>query len=240
MKLEIEGIVLKQTPYKEKDAMISVLTKDGIVSFLAHNVLAVTSKNKSACLPYTFSLFNLNSRNDKLTLSQAKIIKSYAHLYSSFEYLASINLINECINKFIDEDNIYIFSYLKKYLELIEEGYSEVTLTLIMLAQIIKFSGYDLEYNQCVICGDKKNIVDVSYADGGFICAKCAKRNHRSSNYLKTFRYVFMIDSENMNYHLIDQNIGECLIYDFCSHLIKSFGFNELKSLEIYKASKSK
>ena len=106
MKLEIEGIVLKQTPYKEKDAMISVLTKDGIVSFLAHNVLAVTSKNKSACLPYTFSLFNLNSRNDKLTLSQAKIIKSYAHLYSSFEYLASINLINECINKFIDEEVI--------------------------------------------------------------------------------------------------------------------------------------
>ena len=39
MKFNVEGIVIRQSPYKEKDAMISALTPDGIVSFLARSVL---------------------------------------------------------------------------------------------------------------------------------------------------------------------------------------------------------
>ena len=43
-----------------------------------------------------------------------------------------------------------------------------------MLAQIVKSSGYALEYNSCVLCGSKTNIVNISYTHGGFICKKCA------------------------------------------------------------------
>lgn len=238
MKIEIEGIVIRQNAYKEKDAMISVITKDGIVSFLAKNILTLSSKNRSACMPFSYSIFTLNSRLDKLTLTQSKLLKSYVHLYSSLSSLTSINLVIECINKFVDEDNNVIYHYLKNYLELLNNNFSETTLTLIILAQIIKSSGYNLEYNSCVKCGSKKDIVDVSYLEGGYLCLKCSKNRNISQEYLKTFRYVFMINPSQMDHHIVNEIIGDKMIEDFCNYLITSFGFKELKALEMYKMNK--
>ena len=239
MKIDIEGIVIKQNPYKEKDAMISVLTKDGIISFLARGVLSISSKNKSSCLPFSYSSFSLNSKVDKLSLTQGKLIKSYYHFYNSLEDLASVNLISECIVKFIDEENTHLFEYLKNYLELLDQGFDEITLTAIMLAQIVKNSGYDLDYSSCVKCGSKKDIVHVSYKDGGFICKKCLEKAHQvdSQEYLKSFRYLFMVPSSLMDHYVLDKTIGQTLIKEFCAYLSESFGFKDIKSLEIYEAT---
>ena len=57
MVIEIEGIVIRQVQYKEKDAMISVLTKDGTVSFLARGILNPTSKNASLFRSRSSSLY---------------------------------------------------------------------------------------------------------------------------------------------------------------------------------------
>ena len=76
MKFDVDGIVIKQNPYKEKDAMVSILTKDGIVSFLARSVQSISSKNKSSCLPFSYSTFTLNTKLDKLSLVQGKVIKT--------------------------------------------------------------------------------------------------------------------------------------------------------------------
>lgn len=163
MQIEIEGIVIKQNPYKEKDAMVSVITKNGIVSFLARSILSISSKNKSSCLPFSYSIFTLSSKQDKLTLKQGKLIRSYYHFYESLEKLSSINLIGECINKFVDEDDTNLYQYLVSYLELLDRGFDEATLTSIVLAQIIKSSGYSLEYNSCICCQNKRNIIGVDY-----------------------------------------------------------------------------
>lgn len=241
MKFNVEGIVIRQSPYKEKDAMISVVTKDGIVSFLARSVLSINSKNKSCCLPFSYSQFTLNSKADKLSLIQGKCVKTYSHFYESLEKLSSVNLINEAIVKFIDEDNAEIFPYLKNYLELLDRGFDEATLTVIMLAQIVKHSGYDLEYSACVRCRGKKDIVGVSFPEGGFICRSCADLSTelRSENYLKTFRYIFMVPFDKMAHHVIDGGLALSLIRELCDFLSESFGFREIKSLEIYRTTHS-
>ena len=237
MKIEVEGIVIKQNPYKEKDAMVSVLTKDGIVSFLARSILSINSKNKSSCLPFSYSSFTLNSKLDKLSLVQGKLIKSYYHFYNSLDKLASINLILECIVKFIDEDNTSLYSYLKSYLELLDGDFDVITLTSIMLAQIVKNSGYALNYSSCVSCGSKEGIVQVNFNEGGFICKKCLKPRSKiqGKEYLKTFRYLFMVPSDMLDHYVIDKEIGISLILEFSDYLSKSFGFNDIKSLEIFK-----
>jgi DNA repair protein RecO (recombination protein O) len=241
MLIQTEGIVIKQNPYKEKDAMISVLTKDGMVSFLARSVLSLTSKNKSACLPFSLAEFSLSSKGDKLTLTQAKLVKSYSKFYESLDLLSSINLISECICKFVDEENTSLYPYLKNYLELLDKGFDEATLTTIMLAQIIKYSGYSLEYNECVECGSKNNIVGVSFSLGGFICSKCVNESFikKSQTYLKSFRYSFMLPADMMDHYVLDIKVCYQLINDFCNHLCNSFGIHEIKALEIYNTSKN-
>lgn len=240
MKIKVEGIVIQVNPYKEKDAMVSIITENGIVSFLARNILSITSKNRSSCLLFSYSSFVLNSRLDKLSLVQGTLIKSYYHFYESLDCLSSINLINECLIKFVDEDDSNLYPYLKRYLELLDQIYDEVTLTLIMLAKIIAFSGYSLKYNECVVCSKKTNIVGVSFSLGGFVCKNCLKKSidKRNKDYLKTYRYVFMVDCENMNHYILDKEIALTLIEEFSNYLASSFGFQKIVSLSLYLNSK--
>ncbi len=240
MKIDVEGIVISQNPYKEKDAMVSILTENGIISFLARSIQSIASKNKSSCLPFSCSLFTLNIKQDKVSLVQGKLLKSYYQLYNSLDRLASVNLVNECILKFVDEDNTTLYLYLKSYLELLSLGFDETTLSAIMLAQIVKNSGYALEFNSCVNCKSKTNIVGVSYEIGGFVCKKCISslNQKRSKEYLKTFRYLFMVPHDMMNHYVIDGELGYKIINELCKYLAKSFGFATIKSLEVYNTSK--
>ena len=235
MVIEIEGIVIRQVQYKEKDAMVSVLTKDGTVSFLARGILSPTSKNASSCLLFAHSNFTLNSKQDKLTLTHGKLIESYYHLYESLEKMAAVQLVSELIIKCLDEDNGSIYPYLKRMLELLSEGYDSKTLTLITIAHIIKESGYGLEYDECVVCGSKKNIVSYSFSQGGFLCYKCIGNNLvLSPEHLKSYRYIFKVDENNMDHYQINSKICLELINKLCSYLCECFSIKEIKAQEIY------
>jgi DNA repair protein RecO (recombination protein O) len=239
MVLEVEGIVIKQVPYKEKDAMVSVLTKDGTVSFLARGILNPTSKNASSCLLFAYSSFTLNSRQDKLTLTQGKLIKSYYHLYESLEKMAAIQLICELIIKCLDEENGNIYPYLFKMLDLLSNDFDSRTLSLICIANIIKESGYALEYDECVNCGNKKNIVSYSLSQGGFICCKCLKLESelKSPEMLKTFRYIFKVTPDLMDHYVLNKKLSLDLIKDLSEYLKDCFSIKEIKALEIYFSS---
>ena len=235
MVIEIEGIVIRQVQYKEKDAMISVLTKDGTVSFLARGILNPTSKNASSCLLFAYSNFTLNSKQVKLTLTQGKLIKSYYHLYESLEKMASIQLVCELIIKCLDEDNGSIYPYLQNMLELLSTNFDSKTLTLICIAHIVKESGYALEYDECVKCGNKKNIVSYSLSEGGFLCYKCIGNNIALSiEHLKSYRYIFKVDSNNMDHYVIHNKICIDLINKLCAYLSECFSIKEIKAQEIY------
>ncbi len=237
MIIEIEGIVIKQNQYKEKDAMVSVLTKNGTVSFLARGILSPTSKNASSCLLFAYSSFTLSSRQDKLTLTQGKLIKSSFQMYGSLEKMAAMQLVAESIIRCLDEENGEIYPYFKKMLELLETDFDSPTLVAICLANIIKNSGYALEYNSCVSCGVKKNIVSFSFTEGGFICGKCQNKLQELSStiVLKSYRYVFKVTPDLMDHYTFNREISLKIIDEFTSYLLNSFDIKEFKALDIYK-----
>ena len=239
MVIEVEGIVIRLNQYKEKDAMVSVLTKDGMVSFLARGILNPSSKNASSCLLFAYSNFTLNSKQDKLTLTQGKLIKSYYHLYESLESMASIQLVSELIIKCLDEDNGRIYHYLLNMLDKLSSNFDSITLSLICIAQIIKESGYALEFNECVKCGTKKDIVSFSFNEGGFICLNCLTNKDiiKSPTMLKTYRYVFRVEPESMDKYQLNRKVSLELIDSFCEYLSSCFALKEIKALDIYYRS---
>lgn len=85
MNIDITGIVLRINAYKEKDAMVLVLSENGTISFLARGVLSLTSKNASSVLLYAQSVFTLSSKGNNLTLTQGKLISSFSSMYESLE-----------------------------------------------------------------------------------------------------------------------------------------------------------
>lgn len=240
MDLEVEGIVLRQVPYKEKDCMVTILTKDGIRSFMARGIASPTSKNASSCNLFSTSIFSLSQKGNKFSLKQGKLISSHYELMTSLEKMSALELCVEASIRFLDENNDFAYAFLTRLIELLIKDFDSKTLVAIYLAQIIKNSGYALEYKECVNCGSKQNIVKLSFNEGGFLCSNCAhldKQNNQDNEYLNSFRYTFMVDVIKMDHYVINETYSLRLIDEYCRYLCTSFDLSGLKSLEIYKKS---
>ena len=90
MEKEIEGIVLRQVPYKEKDKIVTIITREGLLSFNARGIASLTSKNSSSCNLFSLSNFTLNEKGKYLSLKQGKLIDSHYELYESLESMSAI------------------------------------------------------------------------------------------------------------------------------------------------------
>ncbi len=235
MEIEIEGIVLSQTPYKEKDSMINVLTYKGRVGFYARGILSLSSKNASSCLLYSHSRFILSSRGENLTLRKGELISSFYNLYESIESMTLLGLISEVILKIVDEDDGRIYPIYLRILNLLKDGFDKLTLLAIFLAKIINYSGYALNYSSCVLCGSKKGIVGVDYNQGGFICAKCYQEiNSQNNLYLKSFRYIFMVDLIDYDKVVLNKSIALKLIKELLDYLKDKFQLRKFNAEELF------
>ena len=199
--MEFEGIVIRRTSYEEGSAMISVLTKDKIRSFLAKGVLKITSKNAPSVNLFTKSRFQTFKGEEGDFLRVGEVLSSYPNITKDFEKLAILDFISEMTNSLIgtsDAKDIYI--YLEKTLECLNGENSPLTALLIYFAKVLKAAGYGLDVDSCAICGKKTQISAISYKDGGFICQNCfdasihVKTDPRK---LKILRYIFKVDVAN-------------------------------------------
>ena len=231
---ELEGIVLKRVPYRNGGEIINILTAEGRKTFTAYGLNKPIAKNYASCLLLNQSVFTLGIQNQKLTLKEGTCLKNYFCLYDDIVKMTATQAINEMILRFIDEDDGRIYRYLSRFLIALEEGFDPLTLVVIMMAKVILFSGYGLEYNECVICGSKTNIVAVDYNEGGYLCAHCAKKAKETSEYLKSYRYSFLVDDTKLTYHVITKTIALRLIHEFHHYLISRFECDELKGIELF------
>ena len=75
---QIDAIILDSKDYKEKDALLSVLSlKYGILHLVARGIRKINSKNASACLPFTYAklMVDLKEQRSLHTLQSAVILK---------------------------------------------------------------------------------------------------------------------------------------------------------------------
>jgi len=234
--MEFEGIVIRRTSYKEGSAMISVLTKDRIRSFLAKGVLKVTSKNAPSVNLFTKSRFQTFNGEEGDWLRVGEVLNSYPNISKDFEKLAILDFISEITNLLIatnDAKDTYVF--LEKTLETLNGDFHPLTALLMYFAKVLKASGYGLDVDSCAICGKKTAITALSYKDGGFICQNCfdaSKHAKTDPRKLKIIRYIFKVDIDN--YTKVAFSNDECkeIIFEICEFL--NFASQiEIKSLTL-------
>lgn len=201
--MEIEGLIIRQTPFQDSDMMVTILSKERMYSFLARGVMKIDSKNASSVNLFTYGRYSLMSGKNGKTLKNAEIINSFPNIRKDFIGLATLDYLSEVTNKLISEDKAFEFyPYFLKTLELLNSGFDAMTLNLIYLAAALKISGYGLDVDECVICSQTSHINAISYKDGGFICVDCFNPlNHLkcSARKLKIIRYIFKVAPEQMD-----------------------------------------
>lgn len=232
----IRGIVLRQVPYGENDAIIECLTKNGRISFKARGILKPSSKNHGCCLLYTFSEFILEKREDKIYLIRGKILRANLKLYQSLEAMAAFGFVAQCIVIFTDQEcSSQMFDVFDALETASTDDFDLLTITAIALAKIIEETGYGLNVNQCVRCGSKTKIVAFDYHQGGFCCTRCLNnKKPEDVEYLKSVRYVFNVDRHQFYHYKLSEKISKRLIQEFVQYLEEKFDYRSLQCFELF------
>lgn len=201
----IEAIVLKSTPFKESDAIISVYTKEyGKISLLAKGVRKIKSKNASACSSITLSEFTIILKKGISTLIKANYLNYYRHIKEDIELEAYASYFIEFIYKYCEENipDEEIYKTLKAYLNALDNGYPPVLLYLLYNSFILQVTGSPLYVDSCSYCDDARHIVGISYSGGGFVCHEHLGEYDSTYNkeMLQAFRHI-----NKFSIHDIDQ-----------------------------------
>jgi len=197
----IEGFALRISPYKENDAMITVLSNDGLFSFLARGVQKNTSKNFASCTLLAKAKYSLvESSSGNLTLSESEVI-NVPDGQDNLVRLALFSLISEiCLKLISEEEAPSIYSWLEKTMEKTKENGKEASAVLIFLCQVLKRAGYALEVDECVKCGSKTSIQGISFNDGGFVCKECVLPSEKlDMRNLKIIRFCFKCELADLD-----------------------------------------
>ncbi len=181
-----EGIVLSSMDYREKDTLISVLTKEfGRLSFVAKGTMSINSKNAPACLPYTSSEFCFDYREGKTVfpLKTAKIKNSRRQVREDLGLLSFAGLLCELTEKCTEQGAVSdeIYQTLESALNHLQ--YDKYLSVSLYLAFVMRTLGIDPVVDECVLCGSTK-VSTISIKEGGFVCPVCRPHVQAQSNTL--------------------------------------------------------
>lgn len=230
----IEGYVLRVAPYKENDAMVTVLATDGLYSFLARGVLKNTSKNFSSCQLLAKSRFSLNEQSSgNYSLSESQVI-NVPDGKSNLLRLGIFSFVSEaCLKLVTEEEAKEIYPWLDKTMGKLEENGKEASSALVFLSHVLNEIGYGLEVSECVECGGKTGIVGVSFKDGGFVCKDCAHESDKMDNRdLKILRFCFKCQISDVDRVTFEKEESIKLLKRLIRY-IDSFTGVKLKSLDL-------
>ena len=234
--MEFEGIVIRVTPFREYDAMVNVLGKDRLYSFLAPGVLKFNSKLASAVNLYSRARFQTSKGKEGFRLRNAELLDSYENIKSNLTSLAVADFLGEITNQFVQSDDASdVYPFLEKALDSLNDGFDPKTVALIYFAKVLNVAGFGLEVNSCQKCGQTSAIVAVSYKDGGFICEKCfdpLKHVKCSAYKLKVIRFIFKVDVDNFKKVSFEEPVVDELLKEL-NKFVKDVVQIELKSIKL-------
>ncbi len=236
--IPLTGYVLSASKYQDSDAVVNILTKDGIVIGNIRGGYSYTSKNHIGAQIFNLIEFDYNPKLK--SIQQVKLVKDYTCLYEDIVTSLAGQVIVEASLKTLQKDDVVPFDYFEKSLEAIKEGFDPLTVCFIYLAQLSKVGGFMPELDGCLICGSQKNLVSFSFNEGGFICKNCAREENippTNKTYMQVVRYGYMITSDNLKHAALPKGELRRALVDLASLYNDAAGVNINSLKELLKES---
>jgi len=193
MKKKVEGIIVSTVDYKESSKIINIFTKeDGIIGIIAKGSKNLKNKLHSTTTILSYGTFYLNYKENKIsTLEEVDIINYFKEIrkdiYKTNYALFLLELTTKVYNQ---EKNKNIYDILLSGIEKINEGYDPIIITNIIELKLLENLGIKPNFNHCVNCKNKNDIVTISSYKGGYICKNCVKEEYIYN--IKTLKLIPM------------------------------------------------
>lgn len=177
MLLKTDGVVLKQSKFGERNAVITIFSKKlGKIQGVVKGSTRGKGKYKVGTEPFCFGEFMLIKGRDLYQISQVDLKNSFYKLREDVIKLSYASYILELTERVIIEGQtnnrlfytlikcLNILSIMNKEYETLVKGYE---------LKLLMYSGYRPEIENCVLCGNSSGQVKFSAKEGGLICKSC-------------------------------------------------------------------
>lgn len=172
-------ITLRNTPYKEKDGILDVVSEDGLCSFLVKGLYSEKSKNRGLINALTIAEIEFADGNFKnRVLKSAEISYTPVKANNEYDYMVLLMIVQEVTLRLLQGDEAkQIFTSLEKTINKIKDTKNPYFITLRYLFSVFGASGYKFDPSSCVFCATKHNLITFSFNDGGFACRDCVNKS---------------------------------------------------------------
>lgn len=202
MLLEIEGFILNETPYGETSKIINVLTKEeGLIGIMCKGAKSMKSSLRSCTQSFTYGVFNLYYKKDKLSqLVSVDIINPLKNTRSDLTKISYVTYISELTNQVVKQSSTKeIYDDFINVILKIEEGLDPIILTNILELKYLPLLGVGLNLDSCIKCGNTTEIVTIDASYGGLICKHCYTNEMIvDAKIIKLLRMYYFVDIKSI------------------------------------------
>ena len=247
MYLTIQGLVLRVTPYKDNDALLTVLSQDqGKLTVKARGVRRRNSPLVAPCQLLSYAEFTLFEYRGMHTINEAHAIALFTPLRNDLTKLSLGTYFAQVAELISQEDtpNPELLSLtLNCLFALCQLSVSEEYIKSVFELRIACLAGYAPDLTGCAHCGaEHPDLLDLS--GGHLICSSCrpyhAQQIHLplSAGMLDAMRYICSCDPKRIFSFRIGDTTAQALSYVTEGYLTTQLerGFS---TLDFYKSLKN-
>ena len=236
-----KGLVLRAVPYRDADAMLTILTEcDGKLTAAARGVRRKGSRISAAVECLAYSEFTLYGSGDRFTVNEAEPIELFYPLRGDLVSLSLANYFAEVLSLAADEEvaNPELLRLgLNSLYALSKKMYDMRIIKAAFELKIAAFSGYAPSMSRCGICGcEITDGVCFDKLTGSILCSRCAGGRERTpAGVIAAIRYILSADVRRLfSFKLDEGSISELSRICEC-YLTEKFD-REFKTLTFYKS----
>jgi DNA repair protein RecO (recombination protein O) len=236
--IKTRAVIIKTQDIKENDKIVWLFTEElGKISTIAKG--AKRSKNKlfSTVLQFSYGEYVLYRGKNMYAINEGNLIDSFQDLLNDLNTLTYASYLCELIDIALndEEKDKRLFIDLVSALYLMKNQAVDIeTLSRAFELKILKATGYEINFENCAICGKKINTSDylsIQYLGG--ICSECHKTNGIPIRYstFNALKYISKISLEKVYRVNLSIEVKQEL-YKITSMIISQSYFRKPKSLD--------
>ena len=175
----LRGIVLRETPLKEQDKLLTVLTAEqGKISLYAHGARAMKSRNLAATGLLCYAEFTCEKKGDRRTLRESTLLNGFFHLREHLDAFAFAQYAAQvCADTAREEENEEgLLQLLLNTLFMAEKGEDVAKVKATFELRYCLENGFLPDLSGCESCGREEGDFFLDTIGGTLLCPTCAER----------------------------------------------------------------
>ncbi len=225
MIIEVEGIVLSESPYGETSKIINILSKEkGLIGIMCKGAKSMKSSLRASTQILTYGIFSIYYKEGKLsTLKNVDVKNMWKEIHSDLTKISFATYLCELISQVVKQTDEDVFDFLLQSLIKIENGLDPLIITNVLELKCLPLLGVGLNLDECIRCGNKTQIVTIDASYGGLICKNCYQNEPiLDKKIIQLIRMYYYVDIASINKINVDDKYKK-IIDKFITDYYESF-----------------